>query len=189
MAPGPVAAATIMTGTRNRWAGSLIAVGHGIVEFPLMILIMFGAAELLKSDKTKAGIGIIGGIVLLLMAIQMFIGSKDKQNAQKEISKDRPVFIGFILSATNPYFLVWWATIGLTLVTSAKALGVWAFALFTIVHWFCDIVWLTILSWTSFKGFSLLGAGREKIIIKICAAVMFFFGLYFIYKAQAVYTA
>ena len=28
MAPGPVTATTIVMGSRNRWAGELIAVGH-----------------------------------------------------------------------------------------------------------------------------------------------------------------
>ena len=48
MAPGPVTAAANAMGARNRFAGAIIAVGHGIVEFPLMILIIVGADKLLK---------------------------------------------------------------------------------------------------------------------------------------------
>ena len=183
MAPGPVAAAAITMGVRNRWAGSFLAIGHGIIEFPLMILIMLGIGELLKLRSAQVAIGLIGGIVLILMAVQMFIGSKDNDKASNKISKDRPIFTGFILSASNPYFLVWWATVGLALVTRAKELGIWAFGLFTIVHWLCDLVWVSALSWASFKGMALMGAKSQKIIIKFCASVMFFFGLFFIYKA------
>ena len=46
MAPGPVTAVVIASGARNRYAGILMALGHGIVEFPLMIVIVLGAGTL-----------------------------------------------------------------------------------------------------------------------------------------------
>ena len=45
MAPGPVTAAAIGMGARSRYAGMLLAIGHGIVEFPLMILIVLEWVE------------------------------------------------------------------------------------------------------------------------------------------------
>jgi len=37
MQPGPVTATAIAMGARNRYAGTLLAIGHGIIEFPLMV--------------------------------------------------------------------------------------------------------------------------------------------------------
>ena len=142
LSPGPVTAAAIATGQRSRHAGALLAVGHGILEFPLMILIMLGMGKLLKLSYTQIAIGLAGGIVLLIMAIQMLAGSNTDKNTQGKISTDKPILTGFILSASNPYFLLWWATVGLALATTARQLGIWAFALFTITHWLCDLVWL-----------------------------------------------
>jgi threonine/homoserine/homoserine lactone efflux protein len=186
LSPGPVTAAAIATGQRSRHAGALLAVGHGLLEFPLMILIMLGMGRLLKLACTQIGIGLAGGVVLLLMAIQMFAGAMKPTgiNAQDKSAGDKPIFTGFILSAGNPYFLLWWATVGLALATTARGLGIWAFALFAIVHWLCDIVWLEVLSLTSFKGATVLGGRSQRIVLVVCSAAMFFFGLFFIYKAS-----
>ena len=37
--PGPVTATAIALGSRDRYAGLLLALGHGIIEFPLMLLL------------------------------------------------------------------------------------------------------------------------------------------------------
>jgi len=183
MVPGPVTAAAIALGARWRYAGPLIAVGHGIVEFPLMILIILGMDTILKSTTTQVVIGLAGGTFLLIMAVQMLRSMPDLQNPEANIAKSGPVATGVILSASNPYFLLWWATVGLTLAMTAKGLGVWAFVLFAIVHWLCDLVWLGVLSWASFKGSVLLGPRSQRIVLLICSLMLLAFGLFFIYNA------
>jgi threonine/homoserine/homoserine lactone efflux protein len=183
MAPGPVTAAAIATGSRNRYAGTFIALGHGIIEFPLMILIILGMGKILESTKTQIVIGLAGGTFLLIMAIQMLISLKTTSNTQNQVRKEKPILTGLILSAGNPYFLVWWATVGLTLATGARQLGIWAFALFAIVHWLCDCIWLQALSWASFKGSALLGPRSRRIVLMICSVALLFFGLFFLYNA------
>lgn len=185
MAPGPVTAAAIAMGARRRYAGILIALGHAVIEFPLMVLIILGMAGIIESTKTRIAIGLAGGVFLLIMAIQMLISIKTTDNPKNQPRKDKPVLTGLILSASNPYFLLWWATVGLTLATKAGQLGIWAFALFAVVHWLCDCVWLQTLSWASFKGTKLLGAKSQRIVLLICSVVLFFFGLFFIYNAAA----
>ena len=39
--PGPLFAVTIEKASKRRTAGVLIALGHGVVEFPLMFMIFF----------------------------------------------------------------------------------------------------------------------------------------------------
>ena len=185
MAPGPVTAAAIAKGQRQRFAGILIAVGHGIIEFPLMILIVLGMDKLLKSSKTQIVIGLAGGAFLLFMAIQMLrdIGRTDYD--PEKSYKAGPVITGFLLSVGNPYFLLWWASVGLALATEATQLGIWAFVLFAVIHWLCDLVWFQVLSWASFKGSALFGPRSQRIVLLVCSLALLFFGLYFISKALA----
>ena len=183
MQPGPVTATAIAIGGRNRYAGTLMALGHIIIEFPLMVLIMLGAAKVLKSSKFQIAIGLAGGVVLLIMAITMLIGLRQIDSSQAKKGGDKPVLAGLMLSASNPYFLLWWATIGLALATTAKGFGIWAFALFALVHWLCDCLWLQALSWASFKGSVLLGPRMQRNVQMICSLAMFAFGLMFIYNA------
>jgi len=180
MMPGPVTAAAIAMGASNRYAGALMAVGHGIVEFPLIVLITLGMKEIIESTPVKVVIGLAGGVFLIIMAIQILSSLKNANKPQVAISKSAPLLAGVILSGCNPYFFIWWATAGLALATTAAGLGVWAFVLFAIVHWLCDLVWLEALSWASFRGSVLLNPRRQRIVMLVCATVLFGFGLLFI---------
>jgi len=181
--PGPVTATAISMGTRNRYAGTLIAIGHGIVEFPLIVVIILGVGKYLEMRASKITIGLAGGIFLLLMAVQSLLSIKTTIENQSKVLKDKPITAGIILSAGNPYFLIWWATVGLALATQAKQWGIWAFAIFAVTHWSVDLIWLQILTWCSNKGSVLLGPKGMKIVLMICSGALFFFGLFFIYNA------
>jgi len=183
MAPGPITAVAIASGARNRFAGVLIAIGHGIVEFPLMIIIVLGAGKFLQSGPARIGIGLIGGIFLLLMGIQMLRSLRYCDTQETFGTKQGPLTAGIVLSIGNPYFLVWWTTIGLVLATKAMALGIWAFVLFALIHWLCDLVWLTLLSWASFKGSHWFGQRVQQIVLLVCGSVLLLFGLYFLFDA------
>ena len=183
MAPGPVTAAAIAMGARSRFAGALIAVGHGIIEFPLMILIVLGMDKILKSTGTQIVIGLAGGLFLLIMAIQMLNSLRHTEDQPAKATKGEPVVAGIILSGSNPYFLLWWATVGLALATTARSFGVWAFVLFAMVHWLCDLAWLCALSWASFKGSVLLGPVVQRVVLLICSAALLAFGAFFVSRA------
>ncbi len=183
MAPGPVTAAAIGMGARARYAGMLLAIGHGIVEFPLMVLIVLGMGRILQLPTAQIAIGLAGGAFLLMMAIGMLKSLRSAEIQETKVAKSAPILAGIILSAGNPYFLFWWATVGLALATTATGMGIWAFALFAVVHWLCDFIWLGVLTWASFKGTGLFGPRSQQIVLMICAVALFFFGLFFIYKA------
>jgi threonine/homoserine/homoserine lactone efflux protein len=183
--PGPVTATAITMGARNRWAGVLLAVGHGIIEFPLMVLIIVGLGAIFQQTATQIIIGFAGGLVLVLMALSMFKTSTIQIDPKAAAKKDKPLLAGIVLTASNPYFLIWWATVGLVLATKATKFGLYAFGLFAIVHWFVDLIWVTALSFASFHGTTLLGPKSQTIILKVCAAAMLLFGLFFIYNAAS----
>jgi len=178
--PGAVTAAAISMGTRNRFAGLLMALGHGIIEFPLMILLIVGLGELVQRPSVGIAIGLAGGTFLVLMGSQLMRDLKKSADGEVFHGRGGPLMTGIVLTGANPYFLIWWATVGLTLVTTAKGLGVWAFVLFALVHWSVDLVWLTFLSYGSFKGTSILSPKRRKYILLFCAVTLLGFGVYFI---------
>jgi len=127
MAPGPMTTATIAAGTRSRHAGGLIALGHALVEFPLMFGILLGMDRLLESETTKIIIGLAGGAFLLWMGGQMLRNLNKGNNDITQSNSRNPFWIGVILSATNPYFLLWWATVGLALAKDARNLSTTVF--------------------------------------------------------------
>ena len=183
LAPGPMTAATLAAGTRHRHAGALLAVGHGLIELPLMLLIMLGMGRLFAVEGVKLGIGLAGGAVLLIMAVATLRELRRPQTAAGPPPRRSPILTGVVLSGGNPYFLLWWATIGLALATQAAELGALAFGLFAVIHWLCDLAWLEALSLASFKGSRLMGPRSQKIVLAVCAAALLLFGLKFITDA------
>jgi threonine/homoserine/homoserine lactone efflux protein len=181
LAPGPVTAAAIGMGSSNRLAGVLMALGHGLVEFPLMVLLFLGVGRFLKRRQVSVVIGLAGGGFLLFLALQMFQGLGGSGAGVAQTTGSSPLVAGILLSAGNPYFLLWWATVGLTLITTARnSFGPWAFGLMAVAHWSCDLVWLAALSWASFEGSVLLGPTGQRVVLAVCATAMLGFGLYFI---------
>jgi threonine/homoserine/homoserine lactone efflux protein len=180
MAPGPMTAAAVAMGSESPHTGALLAVGHGIVEFPLMVAILYGFGLLLNRDGVKVSIALVGGVFLLVMAIGMFRGIK-RADAHAATTLRSPVIAGIALSVGNPYFLVWWATVGATLVTRSLGLGLSGFVLFALLHWTCDFVWLHILSTLSFKGGRFLGRGFQKGVFAVCGVLFLSFSGKFIF--------
>jgi threonine/homoserine/homoserine lactone efflux protein len=185
MAPGPITAATLAAGARSRHAGALIALGHAAVEMPLILLLAAGIGAFLQSQQVKSSIGLAGGIVLVLMGIQLFLSRGQAKADSGAAVQRRPFVTGVVLTGANPYFLLWWATVGLALATQATSYGAAMLVAFGVIHWLCDLVWLEVLSLASFHGSKAFGLRSQQIVSVICGLVLFGFGLKFLYEAGA----
>ena len=185
MAPGPITAATLTAGSRWRHAGAVIGLGHIAVELPLIVLLVAGAGTFFQSAPIRAGVGLAGGAFLLLMGTQTLLNVRNDNGASDAPVQRHPFWIGVVLSGANPYFFVWWATVGLTLTTDALQYGLLALVLFAIVHWLCDVGWLELLSVAGFKGSEWFGRRSQTTIAVICAVAFIGFGLRFVWDAIA----
>lgn len=179
MMPGPVFAVTIAKGHKDKNAGAFIAFGHGIIEFPLMLLIYLGFAQFFTSNAVKMVIGLVGGTMLIFMGIQMFRARKSIAAEGKDLPYNS-LTAGIITSGANPYFFLWWATIGATLILTASSFGLIGFLLFVIVHWFCDLFWHLFVSMATFKSKHLWSNRTHEIVFGACSAILVIFGLWFI---------
>ncbi len=185
MAPGPITAATLAAGVRRPNAGAMMALGHGIVEFPLMALLVLvlSVQAIFQSPTFQIGVGLAGGGALIILAMMMAPAIFRPIQLEQPAGAANPVWTGVILSGGNPYFLLWWATAGLVLLRNARQFGPWVVLLFAIVHWTCDLVWLLVLSQASFRGSRVFGARGQRFILALCAVSMFTFGILFAWWA------
>ena len=185
IAPGPVTAITVSKGTKSSHAGAMIALGHGMVEIPLMILILYGFGDILKMTYIKAIIGLLGGLFLLKMGLDLLKGIK-RIKIDSVNGPSSPLMAGIILTLANPYFLVWMATIGSILIFRSYAFGLLGFTLFMIAHWSCDFLLLYFLSALSFKGGQFFGKRLQQVLFVICGIFLLFFSTKFIYDAAKI---
>ncbi len=174
MSPGPVTATAVGQGNDSPHAGALLAIGHGIIEVPLMLAVFCGAGQLLNLPYVKAVIAAVGGLFLLYMGFGMLRGARQEEVASGQSGRS-PIVAGVVLSLGNPYFLVWWGTVGVTLVFRSMEFGPLGFALFALAHWLCDLTWCYSLSALSFKGGKLFGQRFQKTVFSVCGFILLFF--------------
>jgi len=185
MMPGPVLAATISAATyRGFWAGPLVVLGHGILELLLVAAVVLGLGRVLERRDVFAAIGVIGGAALLWMGAGMMA---DAANITLHVDPERtpdwlirhPIAAGLVLSAANPYFTFWWATIGLTYITRTRVLGRAATATFCTGHILSDLVWYSFISLGIALGTRFITDAALQNMIRVCAVLLIGFGVYF----------
>ena len=182
MAPGPMTAAAVGTGTRSQHAGVLIAVGHGIVEFPLMVCVYYGLGHILSIAYVKAAIFTFGGIFLLLMGIDMLMSIRRTANISNGQTKT-PLAVGVFFSLGNVFFLLWWITVGAALIAKAVEFGIIGVIAFATVHWLCDLAWLSFLSKAAYKGGRVFGDIFQKVVFGMCGVFLLLFSGAFLLDA------
>jgi len=178
MMPGPLTAATIAKGYREQNAGIFIALGHAVIELPLMALIYFGFAQFFASPDVKKAIGLAGGLMLIFMGL-MVLRSMRKNLGEAADLPYSPLVTGIMLTGANPYFFLWWATIGIALIVTAAQFGIWGLVIFAVVHWSCDLVWEQCVSMSVFRTRHLWTQKVQRIVFGVCAAVLVGFGVWF----------
>jgi len=178
LSPGPLTLSAAMLGMKKGWkAGLLEAVGHMMIEFPLVLAIAMGAIEITRNAWALRLIGVIGGVALLIFSALTLI---DLVNTIRGKSKSvlrgpsSPLIAGLTFTALNPYFIIWWATIGLKLVTDILVVGgMFLVVLLYPVHVWMDYAWLSLIAFLSNKG--------KSLEIRVQVAIMFTFTIVLAY--------
>jgi threonine/homoserine/homoserine lactone efflux protein len=172
LAPGPLLAATIAEGRTNRFAGFFITLGHALFEIPIILgLFVFGTVA--ASQSLQSAIGLIGGIVLLFFAYR-------ELHSTAEVRPARGVVTGIAMSSLNPYFIVWWLTVGFHLVLQSTAFGLLGIGLFILAHEACDGAWLGFVAFMSHKSSQMFGPKAEYTLSLVSVSILVVFGGYFI---------
>ena len=178
MMPGPLTAATIAKGYREQNAGIFMALGHAVIELPLMALIYFGFAHFFASPEVKKVIGLAGGLMLVFMGLMVLRSFRKNVGEAADLPYNSFV-TGIVLTGANPYFFLWWATIGIALIVTAAQFGIWGLVAFAVVHWSCDLVWEQFVSMSVFRTRHMWTKKVQRIVFGICALALVGFGVWF----------
>ncbi len=182
MAPGPLFAANISYGLREGTrAGIKMAVGHTIVELPLVILLGVGVFSLESFPEFRTIISIFGAITLFVFAIIQIRTTLRRKELVVSNSKQGPFIAGIALSALNPFFIIWWLAIGFKLISDAMLM--WSFAGILIVfglHIWMDFAWLGTVSFLASKSSKILSNKNYRILMIALSLMLVYFGITFL---------
>jgi len=198
LSPGPLLTYTIIksvkTAKRGYLVGLWVITGHAILEIGIIIFLLLGFSFLLKNMIVVRTIGIAGGLILVYFGVSIirdvyrgnvptgFLNSRGEQNQVPEaVGKglENPIIGGFIVSMSNPYWWVWWATIGFAfLIQFDISFERWPnLVTFFLGHEAGDLAWYLFVSFLAFFGMRHLNKRVYYGVLVCCAVFMILFGI------------
>lgn len=186
LAPGPTLVAAIRAAVKGGWtAGPKVTFGHMLVEVLMVGAIAGGMSGVLTG--CSALLAVAGGSALILFGLLTMAGAR---HARIESTEDgphhtEPVIAGFVTSIGNPYFWIWWLTVGSALLIGALEGGIFAMIAFIAGHWAADLGWYTLVAAGIHRGRFFLGTREYRVVLVICGVFLVAFGAYYLATAGA----
>jgi len=179
MMPGLMFGVTLTKSLKSPWAGAQIALGHAVIEIPLILLIYVGFARFSPNDVVQLVLSILGGGMIIALGIGMFHARAELVQKGKDLPYNA-VIAGIFTSVLNPLFWLWWMTIGTMLVMKFLDFGTTGLIAFTVVHWLCDLIWFSFVSILVYKTQSLWGHKFQEGLFITSSLLLIGFGGWFL---------
>jgi threonine/homoserine/homoserine lactone efflux protein len=196
MMPGPVSTVTLAQSMRRGfWTGPLITAGHALMEGLLVVVLALGLGGLLQRPGVVAGIGCVGGLVLVWMGYGLVLHIWRRRRQQALLGADlsgmddevpllagnlAPFPAGVITSVVNPYWFLWWATVGVKYIFDGLEWGVVGVAAFYSGHILSDLIWNSLLALAGSTGQRLLKGRLYQTLFLLCGLFLVGLGGYFL---------
>lgn len=190
MSPGSFLTVIIArTIQRGAFSASLMLVGHALLEAALLIGFAFGLQHFLQLPMVTLVLAFVGGAVLLWMGYSLLSGASRgsivadlevAEHAGMSASPFGAVSQGAIVSISNPYWTLWWATIGVKLAADGLAIGPVGVLAFFIGHQLADVSWYSFVIFVVHKGKGLLTPRVYRVIMGVLGGLLLYIGARFI---------
>lgn len=185
MMPGPLLTVTISESSRRGLiTGPLLIAGHAVLELALIASLLLGLAPFFTMPAVFIVTAVAGSLILLWMAINMFrsLPALNLSWEEDKTQRNHPIISGILMSVANPYWIIWWATIGLSYILYSWQFGLWGIAFFFAGHILADLSWYSFISAAVAKGRHYLNNRIYRCLIALCATFLVVFACYFAYS-------
>jgi len=188
LAPGPMFTANLIYGARyGARAGLLLSVGHTVVELPLVLLLGLGLLTLATQPIVESSVGVVGGSALIVFGVTQLKGSLKAEwgsGGREGVHRYGALAAGVIFTIFNPFFIVWWLSVGSKLVVEAILFSSLAgIALMFASHIWIDYLWLTFTAHLAKRGVSVIGSRGYRVVLAAFSLILIYFGYIFIASA------
>jgi threonine/homoserine/homoserine lactone efflux protein len=189
LAPGPLFVVTITHGAKSgAKSGIMFSIAHSIVEFTIVMLLALGLLSVANEPAVRLAVGVAGGAALIVfgtMQIRSSLHENDETKTEKRTTRNL-FLIGVALTGLNPYFIVWWLTIGANLILLAlEFAGLGGVIFMYICHVWIDYAWLILVAGFAKKSTKILRLKWYRLMMAVFGAVLIYFGLSFLLGSLA----
>ena len=158
-----------------------------MLELAMVIALFFGLGDVLKQNVVAGFIGLMGGLFLLWMGWGILksawrgeVSLTLAANGRTLGASSNPVVQGVLTSISNPYWLLWWATVGAASLITFRAYGVAGIVAFYIGHTLADWVWNNTVAFIVATGRRLMSDKVYRAILIVCGGFLILLSLYFV---------
>ena len=184
MMPGPLLTATISESSRHGFlTGPLLIAGHAVLELVLVCALLLGLAPFFQMPVVFVITAVAGSLILFWMAFNIFRSLPTLRLSWEgqQQRRNHPMISGILMSVANPYWIIWWATIGLGYILYSWQFGLWGIAFFFTGHILADLGWYSLVSTAVAGGRNFLTDSLYRGLIAVCAGFLILFACYFAY--------
>ncbi len=187
--PGPLLTVVISgSARRGFWEGPALVLGHAVAEALIVAALAVGLSRLLKRNLVAGLIGLLGGAFLLWMGFDIvrsawwgMVSLEQSTGAQAGLQFG-PIITGIVVSISNPYWVLWWATVGASYVALSLEQGPLGLGCFYFGHILSDLSWYSLVAFLIARGKALLSQPVYRLILLVCGFFLIALSLYFIYS-------
>ena len=182
MAPGPLLTSVIYESLQRGFkAGTLIITGHAGLELALVVLLGGGLVKYLHQPLVLKFIFTAGALILIYLGARMMLTSPAVSiNLNAASPKHEGLILtGITMSLASPTWVVWWLTVGLSLLLTSQKNGLNGMMSFYFGHILADFVWYGFLSLAVCSGRKFLTEAIYRKVIFFCGLVLVGFGVWF----------
>lgn len=150
-----------------------------------MVLLAIGLSPILSGGVVPGLVGLLGGGFLIWIGLKT-LRAAPRLSLAAELATVRPgiasgpVIAGVTASISNPYWLVWWATVGAGFTLTALALGFLGVAAFYLGHISADFVWYSFVAGLVATGRRYMTDPVYRGLLVACAIFLLALGAFFI---------
>jgi len=184
LAPGPLFFVTITQGIKTgSKSGIIFSIAHTIIEFTLVMLLALGLLSVANQPTVKLAVGTAGGATLIIFGAMQIRSSihKTNQTNSKPTTTRNLFLVGLALTGLNPYFIIWWLTIGANLILiSLQFAGLGGVIFMYICHVWVDYAWLTLVAGFAKRGAKILQIKWYRVMMAVFGALLIYFGASFL---------
>jgi threonine/homoserine/homoserine lactone efflux protein len=192
--PGPLftytIAKTMQAGRRGFLVGLWVTLGHAGLEALLIVGLLAGLSELLHNRVVIWVVGGLGSALLLYMGVGLLRDAIRRRMPELDpggaaaagtgLQRLPSAVGGVLVSMSNPYWWIWWATVGSAFMVQYRiGWGTWPLlAAFFLGHEAGDLAWYLTVSCLLHWGRQRIAAPFYKGILAACGVFIIAFAIY-----------
>lgn len=184
--PGSLLGVVVRETLSRGWtAGPIMMIGHGLLELVAVVLLATGLIRFARSPRVQGAIGVLGAVVLLFLGYQTLLIPGEAALPAGAAAEGAAggwvwlVGLGAVMSMANPYWWLWWATIGAAHSQWAVQRGRSGTGTYFVGHILADVIWYSAVSIALGAGRTLLSPGALRGIYVACAIFLLGLGVVF----------